>query len=74
MEFQNLGKIIIYTVLFLVVFGLLLALSPKIPFLGKLPGDFVIKRDNYTIYLPLASSVLISAILSLVLSFILRGR
>ena len=55
-------------------FGLLLALSPKIPFMGKLPGDFIFKRDNYSIYFPLATSIIISVILSLVLNFILQGE
>ena len=35
--------------------------------LGRLPGDFVIKRENVTIYIPLATSVLLSAIGSLLM-------
>lgn len=74
MEFQNLGKIIIFVGVFLVIFGLLLTLSNKIPFIGKLPGDFVFKRDNFSIYFPLATSIILSVILTLVLNFIFRGR
>ncbi len=74
MEFQNLGKIIIFVGVFLLIFGLLLTFSNKIPFIGKLPGDFVFKRDNLSIYFPLATSILLSVILTLVLNFILRGK
>ena len=74
MEFQNLGRIIIFVGVFLVIFGLLLTFSGKIPFIGKLPGDFVFKRDNFSIYFPLATSIILSVILTIVLNFIFRGR
>jgi hypothetical protein len=51
-----------------VVIGLLLVLGPKIPFLGKLPGDIVIRRGNFTFYFPLATSIVISVILTLLFS------
>jgi hypothetical protein len=50
----------------LVVVGLALLLLPKIPLLGKLPGDIVIKREHFTFYFPLGTSILISVILSLI--------
>ena len=74
MEFQNLGKFVIFVGVFLVIFGLLLTFSNKIPFIGKLPGDFVFKRDNFSIYFPLATSIILSVVLTLVLNFLLRGR
>jgi uncharacterized protein HemY len=42
----------------------------KIPFLGRLPGDIFIQKKNFTFYFPLATSVIISLILSLVLYLI----
>lgn len=74
MEFQNLGKMIILAGVFLVIFGLLLTFSNKLPFIGKLPGDFVFKRDNFSFYFPLATSIILSIILTLVLNFFLRGK
>ena len=74
MELQGLGKLIIIVGIFLVVIGLLLTLAPKVPFIGKLPGDFYFKRGNASFYFPLASSILISIILSLVLNFIMRKK
>lgn len=74
MEFQNLGKMIILAGVFLVILGLLLTFSNKLPFIGKLPGDFLIKRDNFSFYFPLATSIILSIVLTLVLNFFLRGK
>ena len=74
MEMQGLGRLIIIAGVFLVVIGLLITLAPKIPIIGKLPGDFYFKRGDTSFYFPLASSILVSIILSLVLNFILRGK
>ncbi len=66
------GKLLII-VLIAVVLGLLLApLIGKIPIIGKLPGDFYIQRKNFTLYFPLASSLLLSILLSLVLNWLMR--
>jgi len=40
--------------------------------LGRLPGDIVIQRENFRLYMPLATSLLISIVLSLILWFIHR--
>jgi ribose/xylose/arabinose/galactoside ABC-type transport system permease subunit len=61
------GKLLITIGLVIVAAGLLLMLSDKVPWLGKLPGDITVKRDNFTFYFPLATCVLISVIVSLVL-------
>lgn len=74
MEFQNLGKMIILAGVFLVILGLLLTFSNKIPFIGKLPGDFVFKRENFSFYFPLATSIILSVILTLVLNFLMRSK
>jgi hypothetical protein len=47
--------------------GALLLLSGKVPWLGRLPGDFLIRREKFTFYFPLATSLLISLILSVIL-------
>ncbi len=60
-------------ILIALVLGLLLApLIGKIPFLGKLPGDFHIQRKNITICFPLATSLILSVVLSLVLNWLMR--
>ncbi|MGB9668639.1 MAG: DUF2905 domain-containing protein [Thermosulfidibacteraceae bacterium] len=69
---EGFGKMLIYTGLILVAFGLFLLLVGKIPYLGKLPGDIYIKKDNFTFYFPLATSILLSIILTIILNIILR--
>ncbi|MCX5708394.1 MAG: DUF2905 domain-containing protein [Candidatus Omnitrophica bacterium] len=63
---QELGKSLILFGVILVVVGVLLAFGSKIPLLGKLPGDILVQRKNFTFYFPLATSIIISAALSLV--------
>jgi hypothetical protein len=45
--------------------GALLAFGPRIPWLGRLPGDFSFGGDNWKVYIPLGTSILISVILTL---------
>jgi len=62
---QELGKaLIIFGIVFIGV-GLFLVFSNKIPFLGRLPGDICIQKKNFTFYFPIVTSLIISAILSL---------
>ena len=63
---SDLARFLIIIGVLLVGVGLALLLLPKIPWLGKLPGDIVIKRENFTFYFPLGTSILISVILSLI--------
>ena len=55
-----------------VVAGVLLTAGAKIPFLGKLPGDFVVERKNFTFYFPLATCIIVSIVLTLVFRFLGR--
>lgn len=63
------GRLLILAGLILLAAGLILLLSDKIPWLGRLPGDITVKRNNFTFYLPLATCILISVVLSLILWF-----
>jgi uncharacterized membrane protein YkgB len=60
-----LGKLLILLGVFIVIIGLLLLIGEKIPWLGRLPGDIIIRKKNFTFYFPLATSILISVILTL---------
>ena len=63
----GIGRILIYLGLVLVVLGVIFSLIGKIPWLGHLPGDITIERERFTFYFPLATCLIISIILSLVL-------
>ncbi len=67
--FDSLAKILILFGVVLAVVGALLLVVGKVPFLGRLPGDIVIRRENWSFYFPLTTSIVISIILSLLLSF-----
>ena len=60
------GKILIVTGLIFIVVGLAFLFADKIPFLGKLPGDIYIKRERFTFYFPIATSIIISIILTII--------
>jgi len=70
--FNFLGKILIFFGFLLIIFGVIILVGGKISFFGKLPGDIYIKKENFTFYFPLASSFLISIILSLILTIIFK--
>ena len=59
------GRTLIILGIVLIVAGLLLS-SGKLSWLGRLPGDIRIERDNFTIFFPLGTCLLISAVLSLI--------
>ncbi|MBI4428661.1 MAG: DUF2905 domain-containing protein [Ignavibacteriales bacterium] len=58
------GKLLILLGGILVLVGVLLTFFDKIPYLGKLPGDIHVKKDNFEFYFPLATSILLSLLLT----------
>lgn len=64
---QHIGRFLIITGIIIAAVGGLFLLSGKIPWLGKLPGDIVIQRKNFTFYFPLATSILLSIIITFIL-------
>ncbi len=63
----GLGKSLIIMGLIIAAIGVLLTLAGKIHWIGRLPGDIYIKKEYFTFYFPLATSIIISIILSLIL-------
>jgi len=70
--FSEMGKFLILIGVLIIALGVLISLFPKIPYLGKLPGDIHIKKDNFEFFFPLGTSILLSIILSIILNLILR--
>ena len=66
------GKILIIIGAVIVLIGVIIMLAGKIPFLGKLPGDIEIAGKNWSFHFPLATSIVLSLILTVVLNLILR--
>jgi hypothetical protein len=63
--FSGIGKTLIVLGLIITAVGIVLVLIPKAPWLGKLPGDIAIKKDNYQFYFPIATCIIISVVLSI---------
>ena len=61
-----LGKLLILLGIVVILIGLGFLFADKIPWIGRLPGDIYVKRENFTFYFPLATCILISVALSLI--------
>lgn len=72
MEFSAWGKFIIILGILLILLGIIISWGGKLSFWDKLPGDIVIKKENFTLYIPLVTSLLLSIILTLILNLIFR--
>ena len=70
--FDSFARLLIMFGLILAAMGGLLLIIGKVPYIGKLPGDIYIQRRNFTFYFPLATSILLSIILTLLFSFFSR--
>lgn len=68
------GKFLLGAGIILVIIGIMVIYGPRIPFIGRLPGDISIKRGNFRFYFPITSSILISVILTLIFFLINRFK
>lgn len=74
-DLSTLGRLLLVVGLVVAGIGLLLVFADRIPLLGRLPGDVVIKGDRWSFYAPIGTSILISIVLTLVVSaFAMLGR
>jgi hypothetical protein len=64
---SGLGKTLIIGGLLIAAVGVLVTLAGKLPWLGRLPGDIYLKRGNLTFYFPLATSIILSVFISLII-------
>jgi hypothetical protein len=69
---ENIGKLLIVTGIVIAVVGALLMFSGRISWLGRLPGDIVVQKKNFTIYFPVVTCILISIVFTII--FWLTGR
>ncbi len=69
---EGLGRIILTIGGLLIIIGLVVTVLGRFTGIGRLPGDIFIQRENFTFYFPLATTILISIILSLLLNLFRR--
>ena len=69
----EIGKSLIFLGIVIIIVGIVLLFSDRLPFnLGRLPGDLSIKKENFSFYFPITTSIIISIVLSVL--FYLFGR
>jgi hypothetical protein len=71
-DFSGLGKVLMVLGAVIMGLGVFFWLGGKIPGIGRLPGDILVKRGNFTFYFPLATCVLLSIVLSVILAWLRR--
>lgn len=69
---SGIGRLLIVMGLILAASGVIISFVPRIPWLGKLPGDIYIKKEHFTFFFPLTTCILLSAIVSFILWLLRR--
>jgi len=69
---EGLGRILIIFGALMLILGGVLLLLPKIPFVGRLPGDIYIRKGNFILYFPILTCIILSLFLSLLFSLFRR--
>jgi hypothetical protein len=69
---EQIGRMLVVLGVLVVLVGALLLLAGRIPWLGRLPGDFVLRRGPLTVYFPLVTSIIVSIVLTILLNLFWR--
>jgi hypothetical protein len=70
---EQIGRLLLVMGGVLALLGVVLMLGPRLPFrIGRLPLDFHYQRDNFSLYFPLGTSILVSVVLTLIFSLLHR--
>jgi hypothetical protein len=72
MAIESLGRMLIMIGVVAIAFGAIFVMFGKIPWIGRLPGDIIIRRGNFTFYLPIVTMLLLSLILTILFNLIGR--
>ncbi|NPB08575.1 MAG: DUF2905 domain-containing protein [Aquificae bacterium] len=68
---SELGKVLVFLGLFVLLLGVFMILAERINLpVGRLPGDITLKKDGFTLYIPIATSLLLSLLLTLLLNLL----
>ena len=69
---EGLGRLLILAGAVAIALGLALLFLPRIPWLGRLPGDIVVQRERVTFYFPIVTSIVVSIVLTILLNLFFR--
>ena len=70
MPLESVGRLLVVVGLVVVAAGLLFMVAGRVPFLGRLPGDIHWEHDGVQVYAPLATGLLLSVVLSVLLTIV----
>jgi hypothetical protein len=70
----GLGRMFIFFGIFMILFGLIFIFAGKIPFIGRLPGDIEIHKKGLDVYFPLATCLIVSLLITIILNIFTRSR
>ena len=70
--FGDLGKVLIILGAVIVGIGVLLVVGDKIPWVGRLPGDIIIRKEKITFYFPIVTCLILSILLTIIFSLFRR--
>ena len=73
MELTDLGRVLLLIGGVVLLLGLLLILAGNLPFLGRLPGDISMQVGNLRVYIPLATMILLSIVLTILLNLLVAA-
>jgi len=74
MELAQFGRVLVLIGGVILGIGVLLVVADRVPLVGRLPGDLRVSGDGWTIYAPIATSIVLSVLLTVVLSFVAWAR
>jgi len=70
--FESMGKMLLILGGIIFVIGLIMTFAGKIPYVGRLPGDIAIRRQGFSCYFPIVTSIVLSILLTIILNVIVR--
>ena len=65
---DGIGRALVIAGVVILVIGLALMFAERVPFVGRLPGDITLRGDGWTVYAPVATSIVVSLVLTAALS------
>jgi hypothetical protein len=74
MELAQFGRLLVLVGAVILGVGVVLVLADRVPFIGRLPGDITVRGDGWMLYAPLATSIVLSVLLTVVLSLVAWTR
>jgi len=70
MELSQFGRVLVLVGAVVLFLGVLLVVADRVPLIGRLPGDITVRGNSWTVYAPVATSIVLSVLLTVVLSLV----